>query len=158
MIAVIQRVARASVKVDGSSISEIQRGLLILLGVEKSDTDTDSRLLARKTIDMRIFQDSNGKMNLSSSDVEADFLVVSQFTLMADCRKGRRPNFIHAAGAVPGKRLYEDYVVELQKSGLKVKTGVFGAMMHVELINDGPVTIILDSKEIVYKRPDELTI
>ncbi len=146
MRAVIQRVSRASVTWSGGT-SAIARGLLILLGVGKGDTAGDAEWLAAKCTSLRIFEDDAGKMNRSVVDLGGDVLVVSQFTLHGDCRKGRRPSFDRAmppAGAIP---LYEAFVGHVRAAGLTVGTGEFGAMMAVELVNDGPVTLIVDSPE-----------
>ena len=147
MRAVIQRVTRASVSVDSEIISSISRGLLVLLGVAGDDTEADARYLADKTAHLRIFPDEDGKMNLSVSDVQGEILVVSQFTLCGDCRKGRRPSFASSAKPPKAEDLYESYVAALTDMELKPATGVFQAYMAVELINDGPVTIMLDSKK-----------
>ena len=147
MRAVIQRVSSAKVSVDGRAISSISRGLLVLLGVAEDDAEADARYLADKTAYLRIFEDDQGKMNLSVSDIGGEILVVSQFTLYGDCRKGRRPSFINAARPPKAEALYETYVSVLADMGLNPKTGVFQAFMDVELINDGPVTILLDSKK-----------
>ncbi|MBC8402394.1 MAG: D-tyrosyl-tRNA(Tyr) deacylase [Candidatus Marinimicrobia bacterium] len=146
MIAVIQRVSESKVQIDGKTIGEIGQGLLILLGVFDGDTETDGQFLADKIAGLRIFNDENGKMNLSLKDVGGSALVVSQFTLCGDWRKGRRPSYIHAAAAGDGKRLYEDFMARLRNLGLPVKSGKFGAMMDVHLVNDGPVTFVLDSR------------
>jgi D-tyrosyl-tRNA(Tyr) deacylase len=147
MRAVLQRVTRASVTVDGEVIGQIGRGLLVLLGVEQDDTDADAQQLADKTIQLRIFEDAEGKMNLALPDVGGSMLVVSQFTLLGDCRKGRRPSFIDAAPPELAERLYETFVAAVGVQGISVATGKFRAMMQVELINDGPVTILLDSRK-----------
>jgi len=146
MRAVIQRVSRASVSVGCRTQSEIGGGLLVLLGVCKDDAPDDARLLARKIAGMRIFQDAAGKMNLSVSEAGGEVLAVSQFTLAADCRKGRRPSFDPAAAPAEAERLYELFVAQVRAAGLEVRTGVFGANMTVELVNDGPVTFVLDSR------------
>lgn len=147
MRAVIQRVSRAQVAIDGKTVASIERGLLVLLGVSKPDTAADAEYLADKTAGLRIFTDDNGKMNCSLADVNGAVLVVSQFTLYGDCRKGRRPSFDAAAPAEQANALYERYVEALRARGLAVQTGVFQAMMRVELVNDGPVTLLLDSKK-----------
>ena len=147
MRAVLQRVTRASVTVDGQVIGEIGRGLVVLLGVEQDDTEADAHQLADKTIQLRIFDDADGKMNLGLADVGGAMLVVSQFTLFGDCRKGRRPSFIQAAPPELAERLYETFVAAVGVQGILVATGKFRAMMQVELVNDGPVTIILDSRK-----------
>lgn len=144
MRVVLQRVDSASVTVDGAVVGKVGLGLLVLCGVEKGDTDEEARYLARKTAELRIFQDAEGKMNLSVQEVKGSVLAVSQFTLLADCRKGRRPGFDRAAPPAEGERLYELYVAELRKLGLPVETGRFGAEMLVDLRNHGPVTIILE--------------
>ena len=147
MRAVVQRVTRAQVTVAGQVIGQIGRGLLVLLGVEQDDTDADAQQLADKTIQLRIFDDADGKMNLSLADTRGAMLVVSQFTLLGDCRKGRRPSFIQAAAPELAERLYETFVAAVGVQGIKVETGKFRAMMDVELVNDGPVTILLDSRK-----------
>ena len=146
MIAVLQRVSRAGVTVDGRGTGSITNGLVILLGVHKTDTETDVKFLVEKSANLRIFSDSVGKMNLSLLDTGGSALVISQFTLVGDWRKGRRPSFIGAAPPEQGERLYEQFIAGLQGRGVAVQTGVFGAMMEVELVNDGPVTFVLDSK------------
>ncbi len=143
MIAVIQRVSEASVSVSGDCVARIGNGLLILLGVEKSDTDDEAAWLARKIAGLRIFEDENSKFNLSVMDVEGKALVVSQFTLLGDCRKGKRPDFTRSAPAQEAERLYEAFNRELADNGVPVSKGVFGAMMDVQLVNRGPVTVIV---------------
>lgn len=147
MRAVIQRVASARVEVDGKSVGGIGRGLLILLGVEQGDGADDARYLAEKSAQLRIFEDAAGKMNLSLADVGGQALVVSQFTLLADCRKGRRPGFSRAALPEPADILYQQFVALLRERGLTVATGIFQAEMQVHLVNDGPVTLLLDSRK-----------
>lgn len=149
MKAVIQRVTKASVEVDGKIIGSCEKGFMILLGVMQGDTEADADKLAAKTVNLRIFEDENGKMNLSSLDTGAQMLVVSQFTLCADCSHGRRPSFIASAPPDEANRLYEYFVKKLGELGIShVQTGSFGADMQVSLINDGPVTIILNSEEL----------
>lgn len=146
MKAVIQRVENASVSVEGSEISRIGAGLLVLLGVEKGDVEKDADFLLDKIIHLRIFEDGEGKMNRSLADMSGELLVVSQFTLLADCRKGRRPSFTDAADPAQATRLYE-YMLSRAKEKLpRVGQGQFQAMMKVTLVNDGPVTILLDSR------------
>ena len=152
MKAVIQRVTKANVKVDGNITGKIDDGLLILLGVTHDDTEAEAKALAKKAIELRIFNDNNGKMNLSVMDIGGRVLVISQFTLYADCSHGRRPSFIKAARPEPAERLYEKFCEYLMEYGIKdVQKGIFGADMKVSLLNDGPVTIILDTDEI-YKK------
>ena len=149
MKAVIQRVIHSNVKIDGEVVGEVGQGFMILLGVMQGDTKADADKLVKKIPYLRIFEDENGKMNLSCLDVNGEMLVVSQFTLCADCSHGRRPSFINSAPPDEANMLYEYFVEELKKAGVsKVETGRFGADMKVELINDGPVTIILDSEEL----------
>jgi D-tyrosyl-tRNA(Tyr) deacylase len=148
MRAVVQRVSRAAVIIDGQTIGAIERGLLVLLGIAATDTQADGRWLAEKLAGLRIFNDEAGKMNLSVADVSGAVLVISQFTLYGDCRKGRRPSFLGAAPPEMAVPLYEAFVNALRSLGLPVETGRFGAMMQVELVNDGPVTLILDTKEV----------
>ena len=147
MRAVIQRVNEASVEIEGKLYSSCKKGLLILLGVGEDDTDEDLNYIAEKCANLRIFEDEKRKMNLSVLDVKGDILVVSQFTLFADTRKGRRPSFIKAAKPHKAIPLYEKFVSKMESFGLAVKSGVFGAMMDIKLINAGPVTIMIDSAE-----------
>jgi D-tyrosyl-tRNA(Tyr) deacylase len=142
--AVLQRVDAASVTVGGKVVGEIGTGLMILVGVEKGDTEDAVRWTAKKSAELRIFRDEAGKMNRSVLDVGGAVLAVSQFTLLADCRKGRRPGFDRAAPPEEGRRLYEFYCRELREAGLEVRTGIFGAEMIVDIRNHGPVTIILE--------------
>lgn len=148
MKAVIQRVSKASVKVDNQEIAHIGKGMLILLGVKKDDTEKEAELLAKKTVNLRIFSDEEGKMNLSLIEINGNVLVVSQFTLYGNCRKGRRPSFIDAALPEKADFLYQLYIQYLKKENISVQSGQFKAMMQVELVNEGPVTIILDSDEL----------
>lgn len=147
MRAVVQRVSRAGVTVNGVQISAIGTGLLVLLGVEVGDDEKSAEYLAKKIAELRIFEDDAEKMNLSVLDCGGEVLVVSQFTLLADCRKGRRPGFSAAAAAELAERLCEYFVDQLKPYGLKVSTGQFRTDMAVDLINDGPVTILLDSRK-----------
>lgn len=144
MKALLQRVKSAGVSIGGQSYSSIEQGLLILLGVEKGDTETEAAWLAQKIINLRIFEDSAGKMNLSVQDIKGELLIVSQFTLAGDTNRGNRPGFDTAARPEVAKPLYEYMVNKLSNSGLKVTTGVFQADMQVSLINDGPVTFMLE--------------
>ncbi|MCI6818047.1 MAG: D-aminoacyl-tRNA deacylase [Eubacteriales bacterium] len=145
MKAVVQRTARASVSIDGNTVGRIDRGLLVLLGIEPDDGEADIEYMVKKCSGLRIFEDENGKMNLSVQDVGGSILLVSQFTLLGDARKGNRPSFTGAAVPEKAIPIYERVISELAKR-LPVQTGVFGADMQVELVNDGPVTILLDSK------------
>jgi D-tyrosyl-tRNA(Tyr) deacylase len=146
MKAVIQRVTRASVHVEGKAVGQIESGLLVLLGVAKGDRESDGRYLVEKIRTLRIFSDEQGKMNRSLADVGGSVLLVSQFTLLGGTAKGRRPSFDEAAPPEEAKRLYEQVVAELRDQGTPVETGVFAAHMQVELLNDGPVTFVLDSR------------
>ncbi len=148
MRAVVQRVKNASVTVDNTVVGEISGGLLVFLGVGEGDDESDLSYLIDKIIGLRIFQDNNDKMNLSLLDIEGELLVISQFTLYGDVRKGKRPSFTKSAHPEIGKKLYEDFINKAKTSGLKVESGIFGADMAVELLNDGPVTILLDSKKV----------
>src|SRR5438067_12715156 len=147
MRAVVQRVTRASVAVEGKIIGQIRRGFLVLLGVGKTDTAGDADYLAEKIAGLRIFEDAAGKMNLALADVEGAVLAVSQFTLYGDARRGKRPSFDAAAPPDQARKPYEYFVERLRAVGLRCEIGVFQAMMQVELVNDGPVTILLDSEK-----------
>src|SRR5262245_10229546 len=146
MRALIQRVTRASVTIDGAIVGEIQRGLLVLLGITHDDTAENAKWLAEKVATLRIFNDDDGKMNRDLGDVGGAMLIVSQFTLYGDAAKGRRPSFIAAAGPDKAIPLYESFINAVKALGILVATGRFGAMMQVELTNDGPVTLMVDSK------------
>ena len=144
---IVQRVNNASVVVDREVVGEIKKGILIFLGVGNEDDEKDLDYMVNKVLGLRIFQDEDDKMNLSVKDISGEILVVSQFTLYGDVRKGKRPSFTASAHPDIGKRLYEEFLVRLKTSGLKIENGIFGADMKVNLINDGPVTIMLDSKK-----------
>jgi len=150
MRAVVQRVSQARVKVDGQVTGEIGPGFLVLLGVAKGDDAAAAGQLAEKVYGLRLFNDAEGKMNLSLAEAGGAALAVSQFTLYGDCRKGRRPSFDRAAPAEQAKALYEEFVAALQKLGARVETGVFQAMMEVELVNAGPVTVLADTDRRFY--------
>ncbi len=145
MRAVVQRVSEAGVAVDGEKIAETGKGLLVLLGVHENDSEKQARILAEKIVHLRIFEDNNKKMNRSLLDVGGHLLVVSQFTLYGDCRKGRRPSFVEAAGPEKAEALYEKFTMEARGLGVPVSTGRFRAMMDVSLVNQGPVTLILET-------------
>lgn len=147
MRAVLQRVSRAEVTVDGEQVASIGKGYLVLLGVTHSDGESDARYIADKIASLRLFEDEAGKINLGITDIGGEVLLVSQFTLYADCRKGRRPSFTDAAPPEMADRLYQRVAEMLREAGLPVQTGVFGAHMQVALVNDGPVTILLDSEK-----------
>ena len=147
MIAVIQRCSRGQVTVSDKVVGEISHGLVIFLGVQKNDTENDAEFLVNKICGLRIFNDENDKMNLSIKDVNGSALVISQFTLCGDTKKGRRPSFIKAATPNDGNRLYEYFMLEMKKVGVPIECGEFGAMMDVELVNNGPVTFVLNSKD-----------
>ncbi len=147
MKAVIQRVSRSSVEVKQQIVGKTGKGLMILLGINRQDEKADAEYLAKKIPDLRIFEDDEDKMNLSLRDVKGEILAISQFTLYADTRKGRRPSFIEAAPPEIAEPLYEYFTELLAQQGIQVETGVFGAMMKVEIVNEGPVTIILDSQD-----------
>jgi D-tyrosyl-tRNA(Tyr) deacylase len=148
MRAVVQRVSRASVKVDGEIVGEIGAGLLVLLGVAQDDSEADADYLSEKIIGLRVFEDSEGKMNLSLLDTRGSVLAISQFTLFGDVRRGKRPSFDAAARPELAKRLYESFVERVRAAGVECATGKFQATMKVELANEGPVTILLDSKKL----------
>ena len=154
MRAVIQRVSRASVTVDGEVVGEIGAGLLVLLGVEQGDTQDDVVWMANKVVGLRVFEDSEGKMNLDVGEVGGAVLAVSQFTLLGDCRKGRRPSFVAAARPDEANALYRSFVAEVAGQGLEVAEGRFQQRMEVELVNDGPVTLQVDSRLIRHGRQD----
>jgi D-aminoacyl-tRNA deacylase len=149
MRAVLQRVARAAVEVDGACVGRIERGWLVLLGVAQGDTEQDAGWIGEKVLHLRGFGDDAGKMNRSVVDIGGGVLVVSQFTLLGDCRGGRRPSFTVAADPALAERLYLLFAETLRGSGLEVATGIFRAMMQVELVNDGPVTFLLDSRKVL---------
>lgn len=143
---VIQRVTEANVKVEGKIVGEITKGLLLLIGIDEEDEKTDADWLVQKILNLRIFGDEEGKLNLSVTDISGEILCISQFTLIADYKKGNRPSFIKAAKPDKAIPLFEYFKTEIAKSGLKTKSGIFGADMKVSLLNDGPVTIVMDSK------------
>lgn len=147
MRAVVQRVSEAAVRVDGETVGSAGRGLLVLVGVGQGDSEADADYLADKVLNLRIFPDEAGQMNLSVLDVRGDVLAVSQFTLYGDCRRGRRPGYSDAAAPEEAQRLYERVVGTLRASGLRVEQGVFRAMMDVSLVNWGPVTLLIDSRK-----------
>ena len=149
MRAVLTRVNSASVTIDGEVVGRIGRGFLILLGVGPNDTEKECRYLAEKALGLRIFTDEEDKMNLGLTDIGGQVLVVSQFTLYGNCRKGRRPNFMEAAGPELGNRLYEQFLKDCESLGFPPQHGQFGASMQVESVNDGPVTLILDTDELM---------
>ncbi|MEC5172266.1 D-aminoacyl-tRNA deacylase [Chryseobacterium nepalense] len=145
MKTVIQRVSESHVKVDGNIVGEIGKGLMLLVGIDENDTKTDADWLVQKILNLRVFGDEDGKLNLSVQDIKGEILCISQFTLIADYKKGNRPSFIKAAKPDKAIPLFDYFKQELSKSGLKTESGVFGADMKVSLINDGPVTIVMDS-------------
>ncbi len=147
MKALLQRVTGASVSVAGETVGRIGRGLVVFVGVAGGDTEKDAQYLAQKTVSLRIFPDEGGRFSLSAMDIKGELLVVSQFTLLADTRKGRRPGFVEAAPPAQAEVLFERFVAEARASGLKVETGRFQQYMQVEIHNDGPVTILLDSRD-----------
>ena len=147
MRAVVQRVTSASVKVEDEVIGQLERGFLVLLGVGTDDSDADAVTLAEKIAGLRVFEDHNRKMNLALNDIDGRMLIVSQFTLFGDCRKGRRPSFVDAARPEQAERLYQSFVAEIRGQGIHVETGRFQTHMDVSLVNDGPVTLLLDSRK-----------
>ena len=149
MRAVVQRVKFASVKVEEKIIGKIDQGFLVLLGVGEKDNEKDLEYIYKKVTGLRVFEDENNQMNLSLEDVGGSILLVSQFTLYGDARKGRRPSFIEAAKGEKAKSMYEEFIKKAKADGFKIETGKFGADMQVELLNDGPVTILLDSSKIL---------
>ena len=147
MRAVVQRVTYSSVEVDGVIVGEINEGFNVLLGISKDDTEEDMKYIKDKLINLRVFSDENDKMNLSLLDIKGELLLISQFTLYGDARKGRRPNFMNALGGEEAKKFYDKFIEIMKETGLKVETGIFGADMKVDIKNDGPVTILLDSSK-----------
>src|SRR5687768_16373885 len=147
MRAVLQRVTRAAVRCGGATVGEVGAGLVVLLGVARDDAEEDARYRAEKVLNLRVFDDAEGRMNLSVGDAGGALLVVSQFTLYGDVRRGRRPSWVDAAPPEAAEALYEFFVAEARRAGARVETGSFRAMMEVELVNDGPVTLLLDSKK-----------
>lgn len=147
MRAVVQRVKRASVEVDEEIIGEIDKGLLVLLGVGEGDTNEDIDYMVNKILGLRIFEDDNEKMNLSLRDIKGEILIISQFTLYGDVRKGRRPSFTDSANPEKAEKMYEDFISKCKEEGILVQSGEFAADMDIELINQGPVTIMIDSKK-----------
>ena len=144
MRAVVQRVTYSSVEVDGEIVGEINKGFNVLLGISKEDTEEDMKYIKDKIINLRVFSDENDKMNLSLLDIKGELLLISQFTLYGDARKGRRPNFMNALGGEEAKKFYDKFIEMMKETGLKVQTGIFGADMKVDIKNDGPVTIMLE--------------
>lgn len=149
MRAVVQRVAKGSVEIEGKVVGSIGKGLMVLLGVSENDTMDDVNYMADKVVNLRVFDDEEGKMNYSLLDIKGELLVVSQFTLYGDCRKGRRPNYMAAAKPEKADELYQEFVKACKAYQVKTETGVFQADMQVNIINDGPVTLILDSEKII---------
>ena len=145
MRAVVQRVTYSSVEVDGEIVGEINKGFNVLLGISKEDAEEDMKYIKDKIVNLRVFSDENDKMNLSLLDIKGELLLISQFTLYGDARKGRRPNFMNALGGEEAKKFYDKFIEMMKETGLKVQTGIFGADMKVDIKNDGPVTILLDS-------------
>ena len=152
MRAVVQRVTSSKVVVDGKIVGSINKGINVLIGISCDDNEVDLKYIKDKIINLRIFEDENFKMNKSLMDIGGEMLVISQFTLYGDCRKGRRPNFMAALGGEESKKLYDKFILMLKEYGIKVETGIFGADMKCALINDGPVTIVLDSNDIMPRK------
>ena len=148
MIAVIQRCSRGKVTVENNNVGEIGTGIVILLGIKKSDSEIDADLLVKKIVHLRIFSDKNKKMNYSLKDINGSALVISQFTLCGNTKKGRRPSFLIAAAPEKGEKLYQYFIDKMEEATIIVESGKFGAMMNVELVNDGPVTFVLDTNEL----------
>lgn len=147
MRAVVQRVSSSKVEVDGIVIGKINKGINVLIGISKEDTVEDLQYIKEKIVNLRIFEDENSKMNLSLLDIKGEILAISQFTLYGDCRKGRRPSFMDAEGGEKAEKLYNNFIEMLKETSLKVETGKFGADMKVDIQNDGPVTLLIDSKK-----------
>ncbi|KGN03459.1 tyrosyl-tRNA deacylase [Clostridium novyi A str. 4570] len=147
MRAIVQRVKESSVSVDGKTIGEIKKGFTVLVGISKDDTIEDVKYLKKKVVNLRVFEDENGKLNKSLKDVDGEILIISQFTLYGDCRKGNRPSFIEALGGEDAKKLYLDFIDMCKEEINNVQTGEFGADMLVSIKNDGPVTLMIDSKK-----------
>ena len=145
MRAIVQRVTNSSVEVDGKIVGEINKGFNVLIGISKEDTVEDMQYIRDKVINLRVFSDEDDKMNLSLNDINGELLIISQFTLYGDARKGRRPNFMNALGGEEAKKFYDEFIILMKETGLKIECGVFGADMKVNIQNDGPVTILLDS-------------
>ncbi|GAB5045889.1 D-aminoacyl-tRNA deacylase [Thermodesulfovibrio sp. TK110] len=146
MIALLQRVIRAYVEIEGKKASEIGRGILVFIGIEKEDTERDAQYLINKIVNLRIFEDKSGKMNLSVKDINGEIMVVSEFTLAGDCKKGNRPSFDRAMPPEEAEKLYRYFVDAIKKTGIPIKEGVFRSYMHVSLVNEGPVTFILNTR------------
>ncbi len=155
MIAVLQRVSRASVVVEGETVGACKEGLCVLLGVARGDTEADADALAAKVVGLRIFCDENGKMNRSVTDIDGELLVVSNFTLLASYKKGKRPDYMNAAAPDEADRLYRYFTERCRQSVRRVECGVFGAHMELSIVNDGPVTIVMDSRELLKKSTSE---
>lgn len=147
MRAVVQRVKESSVKIDDKIVGKINKGFNVLIGISKDDTIEDLKYIKDKIMNLRVFEDENDKMNLSIKDVNGELLIVSQFTLYGDCRKGRRPNFMNALSGDEAEKLYEEFLRMIREEDITLETGVFGADMEVSIINDGPVTLLIDSKK-----------